>query len=158
MEEEQRTQGSGLAIGALVTGILAFLLAVVPCVGIIAIVPAIIAIVLAIVGLSRTGNSQGMLVGGLVVGIIALLISISQSFIIGKIADKSDGWANNIEQAVKDITDDIEKEFGDNEVTIRVDTGDESVEIKASAKKEHLESKLDELEGTKDTVETEPEK
>jgi len=158
MEEELKTQGSGLAIGALVTGILAFLLAVVPCVGIIAIVPAIIAIILAIVGLSRSTNNQGMLVGGLVVGIIALMISVSQSFIISKVADKSGDWATDIEQAVKEIGDDIEKEFGDNEVTIRVDTGDESVEIKATTKRNDLESKLDELEGGKDTVKTEPEK
>lgn len=140
-----------MGVGALVTGIIAFLLAVVPCVGIIAIIPAIIAIVLAIIGLSRPGNNQGMLIGGLVVAIIALMISISQSVIIGKIADKSDGWATDIERAVKDITDDIEKEFGSNDITIRVDKDDESVEIKAS-RKDDLQNQLDELEEGSDTT------
>jgi len=141
-----------MGVGALVTGIIAFLLAVVPCVGIIAVIPAIIAIVLAIIGLSRPGSNQGMLIGGLVVAIIALMISISQSVIIGKIADKSGGWATDIENAVKDITDDIEKEFGSNDITIRVDKDDESVEINASTRKDDLQNQLDELEGGGDST------
>ena len=66
--------------------------------------------------------------------------------------NKSDDWATEIEKVVKDVTDDIEKEFGDKEVTIRVDDGEETVEIKASVTKNDLENKLDELEGTVDTV------
>ncbi|MCJ7820361.1 MAG: hypothetical protein MUP53_04090, partial [Bacteroidales bacterium] len=127
-------------------GIIAFLLAVVPCVGIIAVIPAIIAIVLAIIGLSRPGTNQGMLIGGLVVAALALMISLSQTELIGKIAEKSGGWATDIEKAVKDITDDIEKEFGSNDITIRVDKDDESVEIKASTRRDDLKNKLDELE------------
>jgi hypothetical protein len=159
MEEEKTKQQSGVGVAALVTGIIAFLMAVIPCIGILAIIPAVIAIVLAIVGLSRPNNSQGILIGGLVVGIIALMISISQSFIIGKIADKtkSGDWATEIEKVVRDVTDDIEKEFGDEEVIINVNDGDDSIEIKASVKKNDLENKLDELEGTVDTVSTVPE-
>ncbi len=159
MEEEKTKQQSGVGVAALVTGIIAFLMAVIPCIGILAIIPAVIAIVLAIVGLSRPNNSQGILIGGLVVGIIALMISISQSFIIGKIADKtkSSDWASEIEKVVRDVTDDIEKEFGDEEVIIHVNDGDDSIEIKASVKKNDLENKLDELEGTVDTVSTGPE-
>jgi hypothetical protein len=158
MEEEKKNQQSGVGVAALVTGIIAFLMAVVPCVGIVAIIPAVIAIVLAIVGLSRPNNTQGILVGGLVIGIIALMISVSQSFIIGKIADKtkSGDWANEIEKVVKDVTKDIETEFGDEEVIIHVNDGNDSVEIKASVKKNNLENKLDELEGAEDTVKTAP--
>lgn len=152
MEEEKNKQGAGLGVGALVTGIIAFLLAVVPCLGIIAVIPAVIAVVLAIIGLSRSNNNQGMLIGGLVVALIALMISISQSFIIGKIADNSGNWATDIERAVKDIGDDIEKEFGDNDVTIRIRHDDDSVEIKASTRRGDLQDKLDMLEG--DTTET----
>lgn len=159
MEEEKTKQQSGVGVAALVTGIIAFLMAVIPCIGILAVIPAVIAIVLAIVGLSRPNNSQGILIGGLVVGIIALMISVSQSFIIGKIADKtkSGDWASEIEKVVRDVTDDIEQEFGDEEVIIHVNDGDDSIEIKASVKKNDLENKLDELEGTVDTVKTEPE-
>ena len=54
MEEEKSSKQSGVGVGTLVTAIIAFLLAVVPCLGLIAVIPAVIAIVLAIVGLSRT--------------------------------------------------------------------------------------------------------
>lgn len=158
MEEEKKNQQSGVGVGALVTAIIAFLLAVVPCLGLIAIIPAVIAIVLAIIGLSRPNNVQGMLVGGLVVAIVALMISLSQSFVIGKIANKSGNWGKEIEKVVKDVTDDLENEFGDKHVTIKVNNGDESVEIKASTGNEDLQNKLEELEGTSDTAKTQPEK
>jgi hypothetical protein len=159
MEEEINKQGTGLGVGALVTAIIAFLLAVVPCVGTIAVLPAVIAIVLAIVGLTRSNNNHGMLIGGLVVSIIALMISVSQLFVIGKIADHSGNWATDIESVIKDVTSDIEKEFGNNEVTIRIDSGEETVEINATTRKKDLENKLDALEDTvADTVKTEPEK
>lgn len=153
MEEvKSNDQQSGVGVGALVTAIVAFLLSIVPCVGLIAVVPAVIAIVLAIIGLSRSNNNQGMLIGGLVVAILALMISVSQSFVIGKIANKSGNWGTDIEKVIQDVTDDIEKEFGDNEVTIRIDNDDETVEIKASTKRDDLKHKLDELEGPADSV------
>jgi hypothetical protein len=151
MEEVKSNKQSGVGVGALVTAIIAFLLAVVPCLGLIALIPAAIAIILAIVGLSRTGSNQGMLVGGLVVGIIALMISVSQLFVIGKIANNSDNWANEIEKVFKDVADDLEKEFGDKEVTIRIDTNDETVEVKATTKGGDLD-RLEELEGKPDSV------
>jgi hypothetical protein len=154
MEEEKTSTQSGVGVGALVTAIIAFLLAVVPCIGLIAIIPAVVAIVLAIIGLSRANNNQGMLVGGLVVAIIALMISVSQSFVLGKIAEKSGSWATDIEKVVKEVTDDLEKEFGDNEVTIRINNNDETVEIKASAKKDQMKDRLEELEGTADSTES----
>lgn len=140
------------------TAIIAFLLAVVPCLGLVAIIPAVIAIVLAIVGLSRPNNAQGMLVGGLVVAIVALMISFSQGFVIGKIANKSENWGTEIEKVVKDVTDDLEKEFGNKQITIRVDDGDKTVEINASQENKELQNKLEELEGSTDTVKTQPEK
>lgn len=158
MEEETNKQGSGLGVGALVTAIIAFLLAVVPCVGMIALLPAIVALVLAIVGLSRSRSNQGILIGGLAVAVIALMISVSQIVVISKVADHSDSWAGDIEKVIQDVTSDIEREFGDNEVTIRVDSGEETVEIKATTRKTELENKLDELEGTVDTVKPEQEK
>ena len=124
-----------------------------PCVGIIAIIPAVIAIVLAIVGLSRTRSNQGMLIGGLVVALIALMISVSQIFVIGKIATTNQATGPRILKRWSRMSPiDIEKEFGDKEVTIHVNNGDETVEIKATTRKNDLENKLDELEGTVDTV------
>jgi hypothetical protein len=158
MEEEKKNQQSGLGVGALVTAIIAFLLAVVPCFGLVAIIPAVIAIVLAIVGLSRPDNAQGILVGGLVVAIVALMISTSQGFVMGRIAHKSGDWGTEIEKAVKDVTDDLEKEFGNKHITIRVDEDDQTREIKTPEENKDLRNKLEELEGVADTVKTQPEK
>lgn len=152
MEEEKTGKQSGVGVGALVTAIIAFLLAVIPCLGLIAVIPAVIAIVLAIIGLSRPQGNQGMLIGGLVVAIIALMISVSQSFVLGKIANKSGNWATDIEKVIKEVTDDIEKEFGGNEVTIRINNNDETVEIKASSKRDALQDRLEDLEGAADSV------
>jgi gas vesicle protein len=158
MEEVKSSNQSGVGVGALVTAIIAFLLAVVPCLGLVAIIPAVIAIILAILGLSRPNNNQGMLIGGLVVAIIALMISVSQGFVIGKIANKSGNWATDIEKVIRDVTDEIEKEFGDKEVTIRINDGDETVEIKASAKKDEMKDRLQELEGTLDSLQKDTKK
>jgi len=155
MEEVKSNNQSGLGVGALVTAIVAFLLAVVPCLGLIAIIPAVIALVLAIIGLSRPNNNQGMLIGGLVVAIIALMISVSQSIVIGKIANKSGSWGTDIEKVIRDVTKDLEREFGDKEVTIRINDGEETVEIKASAKKDEMKDRLQELEGKADSLKKE---
>ena len=89
MEEEKTNRQSGVGVAALVTGIIAFLMAVVPCVGIIAFMPAVIAMVLAIVGLSRPRSNQGILIGGLVVGDNRSYdLCIADSFVIGKDGDK----------------------------------------------------------------------
>jgi len=157
MEEVKSSNQSGLGVGALVTAIIAFLLAVVPCLGLIAIIPAVIALVLAIIGLSRPNNNQGVLIGGLVVSIIAVMIAISQMFVIGKIANKSGNWGTDIEKVIRDVTKDLEEEFGDKEVTIRINDGEETVEVKASAKKDEMKDRLQELEGKPDSLKKEAE-
>ena len=50
------------------------------------------------------------------------------------------------------MTDDLEREFGDKEVTIRISDKEDSVEIRASVKKGDLLERLEELEGVTDTV------
>ena len=89
MEDVPNKTGSNLGIAALITAIITFVLAVIPCVGLIAIIPGIIAIVLASVGLSqaaRNSSPRGVLVAGLIIAIIASLISVSQVFVASKIA------------------------------------------------------------------------
>ena len=158
MEEIKNNQGSGLAIGALITGIIAFLMAVIPCIGIIAMVPAVIAVVLGIIGLSRPNDSRGMLIGGLVIGIIALMFSLSQGYFMSKIAHHSDSWSKEIENAVKDIKTSVGEDFDGKDITIKISGDKDSLNIKASSSGD-LEKKLDELESdttVKVTVKTKP--
>ena len=150
MEEEVKNNtGQNLGIAALITAIITFVLAVIPCIGLIAIIPGIIAIVLASVGLShaaRTDSPRGVLVAGLIIGIVASLISFSQIFVAGKIAEKADKWPGKIEEIVTDIQDKVLEDLEDANVSIKIESGDEKIEINTSANKKDLVEKLEELE------------
>jgi hypothetical protein len=61
---------------ALILAVLAFLLAVIPFASGIAWVPAIAAIVLAIIGLTRKGKKKGLAIAGLIVAVVAWIVAI----------------------------------------------------------------------------------
>jgi len=160
MEDVPNKSGSNLGVAALITAILTFVIAIIPCVGLIAIIPGIIAIVLASVGLSqaaRNNSPRGVLVAGLIIAIIASLISASQVFVATKIANTAGKWPMHLENIIKDVQDNVVKEIGDEDISIKLDSNGAKVEIKAgSDKKEGRVQKLEDLEGTtaqkKDTL------
>ena len=141
--------GQNLGIAALITAIVTFVLAVIPCVGLIAIIPGIIAIVLAAVGLSqaaRNGSPRGILIAGLIIAIVASMISFSQYFVAGKIARSGEKWPNKLENIMEDVQDNVIKQFEDANVSIKIQNGDEKIEINTNAGKKDREQKLEELE------------
>jgi hypothetical protein len=151
MEEVKNNTGQNLGIAALITAILTFVLAVIPCVGLIAIIPGIIAIVLASVGFShaaRNDSPRGLLVAGLIIAIIACLISLSQLLVAGKIAQKasSDKWPEEIRNIVNDVQNNVVKELEDANISIKVESNGEKVEINTSSDKKDREQTLEELE------------
>src|SRR5665811_344971 len=161
MEEVKNNTGQSLGIAALITAIITFVLAVIPCVGLIAVIPGIIAIVLATVGLSqasRNSSPRGVLIAGLIIAIIASLISLSQIFVAGKIAQKADKWPNNIQNIINDVQDNVTKEIEDANVSIKVESNGNTVEINTNANKKDKEKTLEDLEGgttqNKDSIQT----
>jgi len=149
MEEVTNKTGQNLGIAALITAIITFVLAVIPCVGLIAIIPGIIAIVLASVGLSQAARNdapRGVLIAGLIIAIIASLISISQVFVAGKIAQKADKWPNEIQNIINDVQDNVIRELEDANISIKVESDGETVEINTSTNKKDRENKLEDLE------------
>lgn len=155
MEDVKNKTGQNLGIAALITAIVTFVLAVIPCVGLIAIIPGIIAVVLASVGLSQAAHNdspRGVLIAALVIGIIASLISFSQVFVAGKIAEKADKWPNKIEEIVSDVQDDVLKDLEDANVSIKIENGEEKIEINTNAGKLDREKTLEELEKGDTTV------
>src|SRR4030042_546741 len=149
MEEVANKSGQNLGIAALITAIITFVLAVIPCVGFIAVIPGIIAIVLASVGLSqasRTDSPRGTLIAGLVIAIVASMISFSQIFVAGKIFEKADKWPGKIEEIVNEVHNDVIKDLEDANINIKIENGDEKVEITTGSNKEEKERKLEELE------------
>lgn len=150
MEEVRNNSGQNLGIAALVTAVITFVLAVIPCVGLIAIIPGIIAIILAAVGLSqanRNNSPHGVPVAGLIIAIIASMISLSQIFVAGKIAHKADKWPNNIQNIINDVQDNVVKEIDNGNVSIKVESNGNKVEINTNANKKDQEKKLEDLEG-----------
>jgi len=149
MEDVKNNSGQNLGIAALITAIITFVLAVIPCVGIIAIIPGIIAIILASVGLSqaaRNSNPRGVLLAGLIIGIIASLIAFSQIFVAGKIAQKADKWPNEIQNVINDVQDNVIKDIEDANISIKVESNGDKVEINTNTGKKDMEKKLEELE------------
>ncbi len=150
MEDVKNNTGQNLGIAALITAIITFVLAVIPCVGLIAIIPGIIAIVLAYVGLSqaaRNNSPRGMLIAGLIIAIIASLISFSQVFVVGKIAQKADKWPEEIQNIVNDVRDDVLRDLEDANISIKVESNGETMEINTSTNKKVMEQNLEDLEG-----------
>lgn len=153
--------GQSLGIAALITAIVTFVLAVIPCVGLIALIPGIIAIVLASIGLSqasRNDSPRGVLVAGLIIGIVATLISFSQIFVVGKIGDKfKNEWGKDIENVIKDVQENVMDELENANVNIKVETDGDTVEINTNVRKTNRHQELEELEkansGTNDTLE-----
>jgi len=148
-QPERQPGGQNLGVAALITAIITFILAVIPCIGLMAVIPGIIAIVLASVGLSQASKNdspRGILVAGLIIGIVATLISFSQIFVAGEIARKADKWPGKIEKIVDDVQKDVMKEIEDANIDIRIQNGDEKVEISTSINRKEREKTLEELE------------
>jgi archaellum component FlaF (FlaF/FlaG flagellin family) len=150
MEEVKIIRDKILGFAALITAIITFVLAVIPCVGLIAIIPGIIAIILASVGLSQAGRNNspmGVPLAGLIIAIIASMISFSQIFVAGKIVQKADKWPNNIQNIINDVQDNVNKEIEDANVSIKVESNGIKVEINTNSNKKDQEQKLEDLEG-----------
>jgi hypothetical protein len=147
----QNNSAQNLGIAALITAIITFVLAVIPCVGLIAIIPGIIAIILASVGLSQAARNnapRGVLLAGLIIAVIASLISLSQVFVATKIAKNADKWPGDIQNIINDVQDNVIKDLEDANVSIKVENGNgEKVEINTNAGKKDREQKLEDLEG-----------
>jgi hypothetical protein len=142
--------GQNLGIAALITAIITFVLAVIPCVGLIAIIPGIIAIVLAAVGLSqaaRNDSPRGVLLAALIIAVIASFISFSQVFVAGRIARKAEHkLPSNIENVINDLQENVIKNLQDETVNIKVESNGNKVEITTSPAKTSREQELEKLE------------
>jgi hypothetical protein len=149
MEDVKNNSGQNLGIAALITAIITFVLAVIPCVGVVAIIPGIIAIVLASVGLSQAARNtapRGLLIAGLIIGSIAVLIAFSQLFVAGKLARNTDKFSTEIKNIVNDVQDNVVKDLEDANISIKVESNGEKVEITTNSGKKDKEKQLEELE------------
>lgn len=150
MEEVNRNSGQGLGIAALIMGIISFVVAFIPCIGMLAIVTSVVAIVMGAIGLSQASRSgsphRGINTGGLVVGVIALFVAIIQIVVIVGIASNADGVGRRIEKIITNIQDEVSRGIEDGNLKITFEEGDDEIEISTTRKREDLLEKLDKLE------------
>jgi hypothetical protein len=150
MEQVNNNSSNSLGIAALITAIITFVLAVIPCVGLIAIIPGIIAIILASVGLSqasRNNSPRGVLIAGLIIGVLASLISVSQVFVAGKLIQNSGDWQNEIGNIINDVQENVVKDLEDANVSIKINADGDTIEINTNSAKKEREQTLEDLEG-----------
>lgn len=151
MEEPAKsTAGQGFGIASLILGILALLIAFIPCIGIFALIPGLIAIVLAIVGLSQASSangSKGIIISGLVISILgttlaaAWLVFFSAS---GLFLEKF-GNDEKIQSIIEEFVGEFENEYG-KEIDEAIDETDKNLEntLDALEKGEDFDSLSDE--------------
>jgi hypothetical protein len=154
MEEKTRNSGQGLGVAALVLGVISFIVALIPCVGLFALFTALVAIVLGAIGLSqasRNNSPKGLMFGGLILGVVALFIAIAQIVFFSGFADRAPYFEEKFEDIIKDIERDVIDEFDEGSFSITIDDGTDRIEINSSIKKE-LRDALDELEDLEDRV------
>lgn len=110
MEQVRTNAGQTLGIIGLVLGILTFMIGFIPCVGILAIVPGVIAIVLSGIGLhqaNKNNGARGINIGTLIISIIGLLFaSLWLVFVVG-VASLDEG---EIEGFVEDVIEEVIEE------------------------------------------------
>lgn len=157
MENAKSNTGQNLGVAAIITAIVSFVIAVIPCLGLLAIVPGIIAIILGSIGLSLAlGNksAKGLSTAGLIIAIIACLISVSQVFIAGKLLSES--GIKKLPTEIQNVINEVKFEISqglENEgfhVNIRMKDGkfveidESSIEININEERQRT---LEELEG-----------
>jgi hypothetical protein len=95
-----------MGIIGLVLGILALVLSFIPCIGIWAIVPGLIGLILSVVGFSMAGKvsaSKGLATAGMVLSIIACCMSGYQWFVIKSATSKLEGAGFKLDSLVKNL-------------------------------------------------------
>ncbi|HEX2936836.1 MAG TPA: DUF4190 domain-containing protein [Bacteroidales bacterium] len=127
MEETKTDAGQGLGIAGFVLGILALILAFIPCIGILALIPGIIGITLSAIAFSQASKehgSKGLIIAALVISIIGTGVgaiwplAFASAAKTGMMMKKAfeDETGKSLEENFKDMGKDMEKVLEDLEV------------------------------------------
>lgn len=125
MEEQPKsTAGQGLGIAGFVLGLIALIISFIPCLGMYAIFPGILAIILSAIAFSQASKAnaaKGLIIAALIVSILGSAIATWQYFALKTAADKiekyglefknafEDEFGKEFDEAVKDAAKDLEK-------------------------------------------------
>ncbi|MDA3953254.1 MAG: hypothetical protein PF485_06385 [Bacteroidales bacterium] len=164
MEEYKATNSSqGLGIAGLVLGIIALIISFIPCLGMWALVPGIVAITLSAIGYSQANKvnaPKGIIIAALVISILGTAIAGWQLHMLKNVAP------NNIEKFGKEFQKALEEELdeGDMEDLERAmeklegeieDITEESIKDVSESASEALKEIADEVEKVADELDDE---
>ena len=131
MENIRHNTRQNLEIAAIIIAIITFVIAVIPCLGLIAIIPGIVAVVLGITGLSQASGNQpqrNLFTASLIIATVACLISVSQIFVAGKLLRKTELGKFPVE-LVKEIKAEISKELRNEDFSIKIENNEEVINV-----------------------------
>lgn len=157
MEENKAPNaGQGLGIAGLVLGIIALIISFIPCLGMWAIVPGIIAVVLSGIGFSQASKAnakKGLIIAALVISIVGTAIAAWQFYIFRNAPDKIEQFGKEFQKAIEEELDDedlqdLEEAMEELEGEIE-DITDESIDEAAKAAKDAIDEFTDEVKEAK---------
>ncbi|MCK4663992.1 MAG: hypothetical protein KAT68_14080 [Bacteroidales bacterium] len=151
MEETKKSNaGQGLGIAGFILGIVALVISFIPCLGMFAIYPGIIAVILSAIAFSqanKVGGSKGLIIAALIVSIIGTAIAGWQFYVI-KYAAKNqiekglEGWKDELKNAF----DELEEEGVIDDMEDALDELEDAVDEAVDEAKEAVEEAKEEIE------------
>lgn len=112
--------GKGLGIAGLVLGILAAIVSFIPCLGVYALIPGIVGLILSAISMtqaSKAGASKGLAIAGLICSIVGCAIAGWQWYALSTAADKFKEELGKIDTASINKAFDQLKEMSDSTQT-----------------------------------------
>jgi hypothetical protein len=117
MEEYPKTNaGQGLGIAGLVIGIITVFISFIPCIGLLALLPGAVAVVLSGIALNqanRGNGAKGLIIAALVVSIFGTTIAAVWGLFFASVATEGERWKNKIENFGNEFEEDFEEEMED---------------------------------------------
>ena len=108
------TAGRGLGIAGFVLGVWAIVLSFIPCLGMYAIFPGVVGIILSCISIkqaSGAGAPKGLAIAGLVCAIIGTLVAYGQYQAVNKAADDLKKIGKDFDSDMKKINKDFERDM-----------------------------------------------
>src|SRR6056297_3318303 len=156
MEENKTSNaGQGLGIAGLVLGIIALIISFIPCLGVWAILPGIVAIVLSAIGFSQANKAnaaKGLVIAALIISIIGTAIAAWQIYMFKSAPSKiekmmKDEFDENdvkeLEEAMEELEGEIEEVSEENAEEIGKAAGKALKEFSDEVKKTNQELEND---------------
>jgi len=150
-QEKTSTAGQVMGIIGIVLGVISLIVAFIPCIGVVAFIPAGLALIFSIISLVQATNdygSKGLGIGALIISVVAILVaalwlmvlSNGAAFISDKIIKNPEKFEKFGKEFEKSFKEEMEKE------NINIDAASDSLE---SALRD-LEKEMDKVDGTID--------